>query len=167
MTQAVLGLGGNLGDRRAFLAKAVAAISARRGITLMAVSALYETAPWGKTDQPAFYNAAVKIDTHLAPRGLLDAILAIEAGLGRRREERWGPRVVDIDILLYGAAEIDEPGLRVPHPRLAERAFALKPLLDVAPEAKLFDRPARDCLDRLDQTGISEVAPPGWEKREN
>jgi 2-amino-4-hydroxy-6-hydroxymethyldihydropteridine diphosphokinase len=164
VTEAVLGLGGNLGDRRAYLAAALAALAADPRIRVLAVSPLYETPPWGKTDQPPFLNAALRIDTTLSPRGLLDAVLAVEAKLGRRRTERWGPRVVDIDILVFGDAALDEPGLHVPHPRLLERAFALRPLVDVAPAAELFGRAARTWLSGLDLAGMREVAPAGWEK---
>jgi 2-amino-4-hydroxy-6-hydroxymethyldihydropteridine diphosphokinase len=164
MTDVVLGIGGNLGDRRAFLAGAVARLAARPDIAVIAVSPLYETPPWGKTDQPAFLNAAILIETSLTPRALLEAILAVEAGLGRRRNERWGPRVVDIDILLYGGRRVDEPGLRIPHPRLAERAFALRPLIDLLPDAEIFGRPAREWLAGLDVAGMTAVAAPGWER---
>jgi 2-amino-4-hydroxy-6-hydroxymethyldihydropteridine diphosphokinase len=164
VTDAVLGIGGNLGDRRAYLAGAVARLAAHPDILVMAVSPLYETPPWGKTDQPAFLNAAILVATQLTPRALLDAILAVEAGLGRRRNERWGPRVIDIDILLYGGRRVDEPGLRIPHPRLAERAFALRPLIDLLPDAEIFGRPAREWLAGLDAAGMTAVAAPGWEK---
>jgi 2-amino-4-hydroxy-6-hydroxymethyldihydropteridine diphosphokinase len=163
VTVAALGLGGNLGDRRANLAAAVNAVAEHPDVRLEAVSGLYETPPWGKTDQPAFLNAALRIETRLAPRTLLDAILDIERRLGRQRGERWGPRTVDIDVLLYGDAAIDEPGLRVPHPRLTERAFALAPLADVLPQATVAGRTVADWLAQADRSGMVRIAEPGWE----
>jgi 2-amino-4-hydroxy-6-hydroxymethyldihydropteridine diphosphokinase len=167
VTVAVLGLGGNIGDTRQLLAAAVEALAAHLEIAVQAVSALYETPPWGKTDQPPFLNAAVRIETTLAPRGLLDAILEIERRLGRERLQRWGPRTVDIDILLYGEEPIDEPGLHVPHPHLHERAFALAPLVDVMPEAEFSGRRAIEWLALADASGMVRLAEPGWEKAAN
>ena len=162
MTTAVLGLGANLGDRRANLAAALDRLSEEADIVVEAVSALYETPPWGKTDQPAFLNAAARIETSLAPRALLKAILDVERRLGRERGERWGPRPIDIDILLFGTAEIDESGLQVPHPRLHERAFALAPLVDVLPESVIAGRPAAEWLFEADSAGMARVAGQGW-----
>ena len=162
MTTAVLGLGANLGDRRANLAAALDRLLEDADIVVQAVSALYETPPWGKTDQPAFLNAAARVETSLAPRALLKAILDVERRLGRERGERWGPRPIDIDVLLFGTAEIDEPGLQVPHPRLHERAFALAPLVDVLPGAEVAGRPAAEWLLEADSAGMTLVAGPGW-----
>lgn len=161
-TGAVLGLGGNLGDRRANLARAAGCLAADPDIRLEAASALYETAPWGKTDQPPFLNAALAIATGLAPLALLDRALAIEKRLGRDRREAWGPRLIDIDILLYGEAEVLAAGLTVPHPHLHARAFALAPLLDVRPNAMLRGRPAGDWLADLADSGIRRIAGPEW-----
>ncbi|SEP63127.1 2-amino-4-hydroxy-6-hydroxymethyldihydropteridinediphosphokinase [Faunimonas pinastri] len=162
MVGAVLGLGGNLGDRRGNIAAAIDALAAEPGITVAAVSALYETPPWGKTDQPAFLNAAVLVETDLAPRALLEAVLGVEQALGRLRLERWGPRLIDIDILLYGDRVIEEAGLTVPHPFLHQRAFALAPLVDVAPDAEIAGRPARDWLAESDAAGMIRAEQPGW-----
>ena len=140
MTSAVLGLGGNIGDSRKLIAAAIDALAANPEITVEAVSALYLTPPWGKIDQPAFLNAAARIETTLSPRALLEAVLDVERQLGRERLERWGPRRIDIDILLFGTVEMDEPGLHIPHPRLTERAFALVPLVDVMPDAVVDGR---------------------------
>ena len=129
MTRAYVGVGANLGDREATIA---AALDALPGV--VAVSKLRETEPVGVVDQPSFLNGAAALETELAPRELLDALLAIERELGRERRERWGPRTIDLDLLLYDAETIDEPGLTVPHPRLHERRFALEPLLDLDPE---------------------------------
>jgi 2-amino-4-hydroxy-6-hydroxymethyldihydropteridine diphosphokinase len=164
MIAAVLGLGGNIGDTRALMATTIARLAETPSITVTGMSALYRTPPWGKTDQPPFLNAAVRIETTLTPRGLLQTVLAVEKSLGRERGERWGPRTIDIDILLFGDEEIDEPGLHVPHPRLTERAFALAPLVDVAPDTMIAGRPAVDWLAACDRSGLTRVAEPGWER---
>lgn len=129
MTRAYVGLGANLGDREATIRAALAELPG-----LVAVSELRETEPVGVVDQPPFLNGAAALETELSARELLDALLAIERELGRERRERWGPRTIDLDLLLYGEERIDEPGLTVPHPRLHERRFALEPLADLDPE---------------------------------
>jgi 2-amino-4-hydroxy-6-hydroxymethyldihydropteridine diphosphokinase len=130
--EAVIGLGSNLGDRRALLAEAVRALSALG--TLGRVSPLYETTPVGPP-QPMFLNAALSLTSELLPLALLDALLDVERRLGRVRLERWGPRLVDLDILWIAGGAFDSPRLTVPHPELRRRAFALRPLLDVRPDA--------------------------------
>jgi 2-amino-4-hydroxy-6-hydroxymethyldihydropteridine diphosphokinase len=135
MTRAYVGLGANLGDREATIRAALEALPG-----LVGVSKLRETDPVGVVDQPPFLNAAAVLETELAPRELLDTLLAVERELGRERRERWGPRTIDLDLLLYGAETIDEPGLTVPHPRLHERRFALEPLLDLDPELAIPGR---------------------------
>jgi 2-amino-4-hydroxy-6-hydroxymethyldihydropteridine diphosphokinase len=162
LTEVALGLGGNIGDSRTLMAKALRELASTPGVTLMAVSALYETPPWGKTDQPPFLNAAALIETTLSPRALLDAILDVERKLGRQRTERWGPRTVDIDILLVGDDAIDEPGLKIPHPHLHERAFALRPLVEVMPNAAFGGRRAEEWLAETDRSGMKRMAGPGW-----
>jgi 2-amino-4-hydroxy-6-hydroxymethyldihydropteridine diphosphokinase len=164
LTVAVLGLGANIGDRQSNLAVALRRLDAHPDITVQAVSALYETPPWGKTDQPAFLNAAARIETGLSPHALLKAILEVERSLGRERGERWGPRTLDIDILVFGTAAVNEPGLEIPHPRLPERAFALAPLLDVLPEAEVAGRPAEAWLAKVDRSGMVRLAEPGWDR---
>jgi 2-amino-4-hydroxy-6-hydroxymethyldihydropteridine diphosphokinase len=159
---AAIGLGGNLGDRRGFIARALAALAAQPGIRLLAVSALYETEPWGKIDQPSFLNAAARIATELPPRRLLKAAIAVERSLGRERGERWGPRTIDLDILLYGDRTVEEPGLTIPHPRLTERPFVLAPLADVMPEARIAGRTVGEWLARTGRAGLTMVAPAGW-----
>jgi 2-amino-4-hydroxy-6-hydroxymethyldihydropteridine diphosphokinase len=133
VTRAYVGLGANLGPREVTLLRAVDLLAAADGVDVVAVSRLYETAPVGVTDQPPFLNGAVALETSLAPRELLELLLETERALGRVRTERWGPRTVDLDLLVYGDETVDEPGLRVPHPRLAERRFALEPLADLDP----------------------------------
>ncbi len=98
------------------------------------MSTLRETEPWGPVEQPPFLNGAAAVETSLEPRALLDVLLEVERRLGRVRDERWGPRTIDLDLLLYGDTVVDEPGLTVPHPRLRERAFALEPLLELDPD---------------------------------
>ncbi len=154
---ACIGLGANLGDAAATLTEAIDALARREGVHVRAVSRLYRTPAWGREDQPDFINAAALLDTSLAPRALLDVLLAVEADFGRQRVdgERWGPRTLDLDLLLYGDAVIDEPGLQVPHPHLHERAFALVPLLDVLLGARIPGRgDARDAVSVLEMSNI-------------
>lgn len=134
MARAYVGLGANLGEREEALRAAVAALDATEGVEVVAVSTLRETDPVDYLDQPRFLNGAVAIDTTLTPRELLDALLAVERSLGRTRDgPRFGPRTIDLDLLLYGDESFDEPGLTIPHPRLHERAFALEPLAELDP----------------------------------
>jgi 2-amino-4-hydroxy-6-hydroxymethyldihydropteridine diphosphokinase len=130
-----VGLGSNLGDREQTLEAALAELAADPGIELLAVSRLIETEPVGYTAQPPFLNGVAALETELPARDLLDRLLELERRFGRRREDvpPQGPRTLDLDLLLYGEAEIDEPGLSVPHPRLHERGFVLGPLAEVAP----------------------------------
>ena len=139
MTRAAIGLGANLGDAAGSVRAAIDALVGLPGTALQAVSRFYRTPAWGVTAQPDFINAVALIETALPPRDLLDALLAIERSFGRTRldGERWGPRTLDLDLLLHGDATIDEPGLRVPHPHLHERAFALLPLAEIAPEVEI------------------------------
>jgi len=164
LTAAILGLGGNIGDSRKLMATAIQNLAAHPEIRVKAVSALYETPPWGKTDQPPFLNAAALVETTLTPRRLLEAILEVERKLGRHRGEKWGPRIVDIDILLFGTGTIQEQGLHIPHPHLHERAFALKPMLDVMPDAEFAGRRADEWLAQAEQTGMVQLAVQGWHR---
>jgi 2-amino-4-hydroxy-6-hydroxymethyldihydropteridine diphosphokinase len=153
VTVAAIGIGSNLGD---------AAASVRRGCerldelgTVLARSRLFRSPPWGVTDQAPFVNAAVLVDTPLSPRALLAALKRIEAEEGRVPTVRWGPRVLDLDILAYGDLQLNEPDLVIPHPRLRERAFALVPLADVDPHyAEL-----RDALPPGERAAVVELAP--------
>jgi 2-amino-4-hydroxy-6-hydroxymethyldihydropteridine diphosphokinase len=132
MTLAYVGLGSNLGDRESLIRSAAEQIGALR------LSELRETEPWGYEKQPKFLNAVAEIETELPPRRLLDHLLDVEARLGRERVgPKWGPRTIDLDLLLYGDETIDEPGLVVPHPRLLEREFVLEPLADLVPWLKI------------------------------
>ena len=127
-----VGLGSNLGDREQTIRGALARIEADPEIDVVAVSSLRETDPVGYTDQPKFVNGAAALRTELSPKALLERLLQIERELGRERSgPRYGPRTIDVDLLLYGSDEVDEPGLRIPHPRLAEREFVLEPLAEL------------------------------------
>ncbi len=129
-----LGLGSNVGDRLAALTEALALLDATSGLRLLACSSVYETEPWGVTDQPAFLNLVAGFETTLSPTDLLAAGKAVESLVGRTETYRWGPRVIDVDILLYGDQVVNsaEPDLQIPHAHLRERAFALVPLAEIA-----------------------------------
>lgn len=139
--KAYVGLGANLGDREGTIRRAVALLAATPGVEVLRVSALRETEPVGYADQPRFLNGAAALATELGPRDLLERLLAVELELGRVRGEgpRFGPRAIDLDLLLYGEEVVDEPGLTVPHPRLAERRFVLEPLHELDPALALPD----------------------------
>lgn len=135
MTRAYIGLGSNLGDRESYVRAALGALAVEPEIELVAASSFRDTEPVGIVDQPRFLNAAAAIDTSLPPRALLERLLAIERRLGRTRSgQRFGPRTIDLDVLVYGVERVDEPGLEIPHPRLHERRFALEPLAELDPE---------------------------------
>ena len=133
-----LGLGANLGDREANIRRAVELLGSR-GITVIRLSPLYETEPWGIVEQPRFLNAACSVETDIGPDVLLDLLKAIEAQLGRVSIIHWGPRTIDLDILLYGDVAISEPDLQVPHPQMLKRQFVLVPLAEIAPGVLLPD----------------------------
>ena len=155
MNKAYLLIGGNLGDRAAYLALAVRHITARCG-SVTITSSIYETAAWGNTNQPAFYNQAIKLDTLLSPEALLVALLSIELEMGRVREEKYGPRTIDLDILMINDIVLNTPALTIPHPQMHNRRFALLPLHEIAPALHhpVFNKTIHDlllnCLDTLD-----------------
>jgi 2-amino-4-hydroxy-6-hydroxymethyldihydropteridine diphosphokinase len=141
LTRAFVGLGSNLGDRERTLRLALALLDEHPGIRVRRVSSFRETAPVGHLDQPDFVNAAAEIETSLGARELLEELLGVERSLGRvRAGPRFGPRTIDLDLLLYGDAVVNEPGLRVPHPRLHERRFALEPLAELDPALEVPGR---------------------------
>jgi 2-amino-4-hydroxy-6-hydroxymethyldihydropteridine diphosphokinase len=149
--RAYVGLGSNLGDREATLLRALELLAAEPGLTVTAVSVFRDTEPVGHIEQPRFLNGVAAVDTELSARELLDRLLGVERSLGRRRNgPRFGPRTVDLDLLLYGDATIDEAGLSVPHPRLGERRFVLEPLAELDPALTLPD--GRKVLDLLVQS---------------
>jgi 2-amino-4-hydroxy-6-hydroxymethyldihydropteridine diphosphokinase len=152
VTRAYVALGSNLGDREGTLRAALEALAAEPGIDVVAVSRFYDTEPVGYVDQPRFLNGAAALETELPARELLDRLLAVELRFGRSREDvpAQGPRTLDLDLLLYGDAEIDEPGLRVPHARLHERRFVLEPLADLDPALEVpGNGQVQDILARL------------------
>lgn len=148
-----LGLGSNLGDREDYLAKARGGLLQTGKISLIAASSIYETAPVGNTEQPAFLNQVIEVRSSLAPEALLAEILAIEKSLGRERKERWGPRTIDIDMLCYGQRQIRAARLTVPHPEAHRRRFVLTPWAEIAPEFVVVSlgvtvaQLLADCLD--------------------
>ena len=154
--EAILGLGGNLGDVPATLDRALALLAESGGVRLLRASSDWLTPPWGLADQPMFVNRCALVETTLTPRALLETALGVERRLGRVREAgpRWGPRPIDIDILAYDDLGLDEPGLVLPHPRLFERAFVLVPLAEIAPDRVIAGRRVQDALAELDTSGI-------------
>jgi 2-amino-4-hydroxy-6-hydroxymethyldihydropteridine diphosphokinase len=159
-TRAYVGLGANLGDVMTTLAEVLWALDALPQTTVRQQSDFFRTPAWGRTDQPDFVNAAVELQTRMPARVLLDALLAIEQRFGRVRDpqDRWGPRSVDLDLLLYGDQELDEPGLTVPHPRLHERAFVLVPLAQIAPMLEVPGQGAvGELLAAVDVSGIEAI----------
>lgn len=159
--EVVVALGANLAEPVAAIRSAVDELATTPGVDLLARSRLYRTAPVGGPEQPAYVNAAVLLATRLDPLGLLDRLQAIEDVHGRTREVRFGPRTLDLDLLLYDGREIATDRLTVPHPRLAERRFALVPLLDVLPRALVAGRPAR-LLGEAPDVAAQELEPAGW-----
>lgn len=151
---AIIALGSNIGDKRATIARALERLCADGVVRVLARSRDFKTPPWGKTDQPWFVNACALVATQLAPRPLLERCLAVERQLGRVRAEKWGPRIIDLDVLVHRAGAFDEPDLILPHPRITERAFVLAPLADVAPDLTLKGRTVRQWLADIDQTGV-------------
>jgi 2-amino-4-hydroxy-6-hydroxymethyldihydropteridine diphosphokinase len=152
-----LALGANLGDRVGALREAARRIEKLPQTRILARSRIYETPPWGKTDQDPFANAAITVRTGLGPEALLEACLGIETAMGRQRRERWGPRLIDIDVLTHGDIRMTSDRLTLPHPAMAERAFVLVPLLDVAPDFRIGSEQATDVLLRLDRAGIVPI----------
>ena len=159
MAEALLGFGGNVGDVRMTLDKAVALFADGKDAILRARSSDYATPPWGVTDQPPFVNLAILVETMLSPRALLDRALNVERALGRdrARETRWGPRTIDIDLTAYDDLALDEPDLILPHPRLFERAFVLAPLAEIAPDRVIAGRKIKDALAAIDAAGIDRL----------
>ncbi len=161
MAEALIALGGNVGDVRATLGRAVALLCERGDVRLKARSSDYATPPWGVSDQPPFVNLCIAVDTELAPHALLARMQAVERALGRDRatERHWGPRPVDLDLLAYDDVALDDPDLTLPHPRLFERAFVLVPLAEIAPERVIAGVRVRDALARVDVAGIERLPP--------
>jgi 2-amino-4-hydroxy-6-hydroxymethyldihydropteridine diphosphokinase len=159
MAQALLALGGNVGDVRQTFDRAIAAFCDGKDVQLIARSSDYATAPWGVEDQPRFINCCIAVATVLAPRALLARAQAVEREFGRARahERRWGPRTLDIDILAYDDLAVGDPDLTLPHPRLFERAFVLVPLDEIVPERVIAGIRVRDALAQVDRAGIEKL----------
>lgn len=159
--RAALGLGGNVGDPVSAMRQVLAALDARVDCRVSAVSRLYRTPPWGKTDQAWFFNACALIETSLSPEQLLDACLSMERQMKRERIERWGPRTIDIDVLTYDDLVRAGATLEIPHPRMTERGFVLMPLADIAPKAIVRGRAVSSWLAQADVAGIERVSEDG------
>ena len=161
MTAAWLALGGNVGDSRTILDRAVTLLGDGKEVRLTARSSDYRTPPWGFKYQPPFINLCIAVETLLSPRDLLARAQTVELQLGRDRahEKRWGPRTADIDIVAYGGLAVHELGLTVPHPRLFERAFVLMPLAEIAPDLVIGGRKVREAVAGVDTTGIERLPP--------
>jgi 2-amino-4-hydroxy-6-hydroxymethyldihydropteridine diphosphokinase len=161
MSEALLALGGNVGNSRAILDRAVALLCDGKEVRLKARSSDYLTPPWGLKYQPPFVNLCIAVETELEPRALLERAQAVELTLGRDRahEKRWGPRTADIDIVAYDDLKLDLPNLTLPHPHLFERAFVLMPLAEIAPDRIIAGRRVADALKDVDAGGIERLAP--------
>lgn len=151
---AILGLGSNVGDKVANIERALDLLAAKSDIRLVKRSKLYRSAPWGVLDQDWFVNACATIATSLGPRALLDRCQSIEGEMRRVRDKRWGPRIIDVDILAYRDETVRDPDLELPHPRIAERAFVLAPLRDVAPDFKLRGQDIDELLSAVDARDV-------------
>ena len=156
MAEAALGLGGNIGDKRRYVADAIARLEAG-GARVLKRSSDYRTEPWGLTEQDWFVNACVLVETALPPEELLALCQSVERALGRVREIKWGPRTIDIDILTYDDLTVETPTLTLPHPFVLERAFVLVPLAEIAPDLVIRGVRVADALARIDAAGVSRL----------
>jgi 2-amino-4-hydroxy-6-hydroxymethyldihydropteridine diphosphokinase len=159
LAEALLALGGNIGDVRSAIARAIALLDDDRDIRVVARSSDYLTPPWGIAAQPAFVNAVIVVATSLAPDDLFARAVAVEQALGRdrNRETRWGPRTIDIDLIAYDDVARDDAVLTLPHPRWSERAFVVVPLAEIAPNRMIGGLRPADVLARIDSTGIRKL----------
>jgi len=151
---ALIGLGSNLGDKAANIAQAIALLTREGDIRLVAASRVYRTAPWGVTGQDWFANACIAVQTDLAPRALLARCLGVEETMKRVRKERWGPRIIDVDVLVYRDCVLNEPDLVIPHPRITQRGFVLVPLREIAPGLVIEGRPLEAWLGDIDASDV-------------
>jgi 2-amino-4-hydroxy-6-hydroxymethyldihydropteridine diphosphokinase len=154
---ATIGLGSNIGDRAGNIERAIELLTADGAVSLVARSAFYRTAPWGVTDQDWFVNACLAIKTDVSARELLRRCQAVENDMKRIRIQRWGPRIIDVDVLTFRDLKIDEPDFIVPHPRIAERAFVLVPLRDVAPDLQIDGASIGEMLSKLDASDVQPI----------
>jgi 2-amino-4-hydroxy-6-hydroxymethyldihydropteridine diphosphokinase len=161
MAEAFIAFGGNVGDVRSSFDQAIAKLCDGAMVRLLARSSDYRTPPWGITDQPPFINAVISVATTLEPHALLSRAQACERALGRDRahERHWGPRRIDLDVLTYDDLAVDDATLRLPHPRMFERAFVLVPLAEIAPDRVIAGLRVRDALTRVDVAGVEKLGP--------
>lgn len=161
MAEAIISLGGNVGDVRSTFDRALAMFCDGTAVRLVTRSSDYQTSPWGVTDQPSFINAVIAVETSLGPHALFARALEVERALGRdrRQERQWGPRKIDLDLIAYDDLELNDPDLTVPHFRLFERAFVLAPLAEIAPDRVIAGTRVRDALARVDTSGIEKLPP--------
>lgn len=158
MVKAYLSLGSNMGDKKQYLYAAIKILEATDQIWLTKISSLYETNPWGYTEQDLFMNLAVEIETTLSPIALLDVCQSIEQELGRVRLIKWGPRVIDVDILLYGEEVLNEKRLIVPHPLMTQRDFVMIPLAEIAPTVLVNNRQVQDYIVEFDLNNLKRIS---------
>lgn len=156
---AYIAIGSNLGDRAANVRKAVLRAADEVKATLVSMSSLYETEPWGIKEQGAFVNAVMGVEIAISPAELLAHLKSVEAGMGREKAERWGPRVIDLDIIFYGGLVMDEKGLTIPHPGAHERAFVMVPLAEIAPDFihPVIGKSVADIAKSLDSSGVRKM----------
>jgi 2-amino-4-hydroxy-6-hydroxymethyldihydropteridine diphosphokinase len=152
--ECIVALGSNLGDKAANIDTAIDLLTEAGDVRLVRRSRNFATEPWGKTDQDWFANACIAVETELSPRDLLARCQEIERRMGRVPTEKWGPRIIDLDLLIYGDAAIREPDLVLPHPHIGERAFVLAPLMDIAPDAVIGGRSVRELNAAIDRAGV-------------
>ncbi len=157
MSRAWIALGGNQGDRSENFAQALRGLGTLGGVELVRGSPVYETPPMGPPGQDRYWNAVVEVQTSVSPPELLRHCLALENQLGRAREVRWGPRTIDLDILVYEGQEMDDPGLKLPHPGITQRAFVLRPLADLEPDLRIGGRTVLDYLADVSEVGMIRV----------
>ena len=158
MNKAYLGLGSNLGDKKHYLYDAIQWLNRHEQITIVQLSSLYETAPWGYTDQDVFMNLVVEVETSLNPIELLDVCQSIENELGRVREIKWGPRVIDVDILLYNDEAIESDRLTVPHPYMTERDFVMIPLAEINPQLIVEEKTVQEWAQQFDAQALKVIS---------
>ncbi len=154
----IVALGSNLGDKVANLDKAIDLLTAPGDVRLVRRSRNFATEPWGKTDQDWFVNACIAVATELSARVLLERCKEIERRMGRVATEKWGPRIIDLDLLIYGDSVIREPDLVLPHPHIKDRAFVLAPLMDIAPDVAIGGRSVRELYEAIDLSGVRPLA---------
>lgn len=154
---AIVALGSNIGDKTGNISRALELLSEDGDVRLIKRSRNYRTPPWGKTDQDWFVNACVSLATELTPHELLRRCLDVEARMGRQRSEKWGPRIIDLDVLVYDGVEMSDKDLVLPHPHITHRAFVLVPLAEVAPDLEIGGRRVRDWLRAIDAEGVTAL----------